>query len=382
MNHHSRPRRGELLTIGLFAVCLRLIIFLAEIFGGHLSLTTYTSKGDTASYIANAAVMTGDRSMASLNSYETRVFPGYPAMIAVVHRLGIPLPMSALLVTWICAGIAAAAAGKVFNDARIGWAMTCLIPHYLINSSLGMSEAPMLAVVCLALLASQRDRLILAGILFGFAGMIRPMACFAVAGLLFALIREGKWKPAVVVLASAVGMFAFEVLLVQLWTGDVMRGMHVYAQHPDAYAGHMLEWPFQSLLTTPRRDGASVGRVIYIWIHVIITLIACGMSADRALRAGRSRPARCGFIRLAGDQHRIRALHRWGLGIPAFSIGSRSRLHRPCFWDAAESAAAQSAVVGDHWSGVGSAGDLRRVRFAVSIDGNDGTSPSATRGGV
>ena len=325
MNHHSRPRRGELLTIALFAVSLRLIIFLAEIFGGHLSVTTYTSKGDTASYLANAAVMTGDRSMASLNSYETRVFPGYPAMIAVVHRLGIPLPMSALLVTWICSGIAAAAAGKVFNDARIGWAMTCLIPHYLINSSLGMSEAPMLAVICLALLASQGDRLFLAGILFGFAGMIRPMACFAVAGLLFALLREGKWKPAVIILSSAVGMFGFEVLLVQLWTGDVMRGVHVYAQHPDAYAGHMLEWPFQSLLTTPKHDGASIGRIVYIWLHVIVTLLACGMSADRALRAGRSRPRDAvSFIWLVGNTG-LRPVHRRGVGFSAFSPVHNSR---------------------------------------------------------
>jgi hypothetical protein len=343
MNHPSRPRRGELLTIALFAIALRLIIFVAEISGGHISLTTYTNKGDTASYIANAQVMTGERSMASLNNYETRVFPGYPAMIAVVHRLGIPLRMSALLVTWICAGIAAAVAGKVFNDARIGWAMTCLIPHYLINSSLGMSEAPMLAIVCLALLASQKDQLVLAGVLFGFAGMIRPMACFALAGLLFALLREGKWKPAVAVLGTAVGMFCFEIAMVQLWTGDAMRGVHVYAQHPDAYAGHMFAWPFQSLLTTPGHDGASVGRIIYIWIHVIITLLACGMSADRALRAGRSRPrdavsfvwlvGNTAFILCIGGVWGFRHFHRFTIpAAPAMFWTLRNLLPRSQRW--------------------------------------------------
>ena len=57
----------------------------------------------------------------------------------------IPLPMAALCVTWISAGIAASSGARAFGDIRVGWALTCLIPHYLINSSLGMSEAPLLA---------------------------------------------------------------------------------------------------------------------------------------------------------------------------------------------------------------------------------------------
>ena len=273
--------------IAVFALSLRVLIFAIAIIRGHLSLAHYTSKGDTASYVANAAVICGERPLASLSEYDLRVFPGYPALIAIVHRLGISLPMSALCVTWICAAIAAAAAGRIFDDARVGWAMTCLIPHYLINSSLGMSEAPLLAAVCLALLASQRDRSILAGILFGFTGIIRPMACFAMAGLLFALIQQRRWRSVWVMTAAAIVTFAVELLLVQHWTSDVFRGVRVYAQNPSAYGGHMFAWPFHSLLTTPRLDGASGGRITYIWIHVTVTLLACGLISDRVIRAGR-----------------------------------------------------------------------------------------------
>jgi hypothetical protein len=280
----ATPRRGELLAIAIFAIALRITVFASAMLRGHLTLDRYTAKGDTASYIANAAAMCGERPLASLTDYDIRVFPGYPALIAIAHRNGIPLPMSALCVTWISAGIAAAVAGRVFADARVGWAMTCLIPHYLINSSLGMSEAPVLAVVCLALLCSQHDRLIPAGILFAFAGMIRPMACFALAGLLFALLRDRQWKSITIVLATTALTFALELGALQRWTGDVLRGIHAYANHPGAYAGHLLAWPFQSLLTTPAIDSASAGRILYTWIHVATTFTACAWIAIRIIR--------------------------------------------------------------------------------------------------
>lgn len=281
MTPRSSPHPGELLLIATFAIALRVAVFAGAMIHGHLSLAQYTAKGDTRSYVANAAVMCGERSWSSLDPYDLRVFPGYPALIAVMHRAGISLPLAALVVTWLSAGIAAAAATKVFDDARVGWAMTCLIPHYLINSSLGMSEAPLLAMVCVALLLLRNDRQVLAGIAFGFAGMIRPMACFALVGGLLALQGRRQWRSGLVLLVTTAVTFAGEVIALQLWTGDALRGIHVYAQHPGAYGGHMFAWPFQSLLTTPARDGARRDRIAYTWIHVVIALLACGIAAWR-----------------------------------------------------------------------------------------------------
>jgi hypothetical protein len=277
----TSPRFGEPLLIAAFAIALRVAVFAVAMIYGHLSLAQYTSKGDTRSYIANAAVMCGERSWSSLDQYDLRVFPGYPALIAVVHRLGISLPLAALVVTWLSAGIAAGTAAMVFDDARVGWAMTCLIPHYLINSSLGMSETPLLAMVCIALLLLRSDRQALAGVAFAFAGMIRPMACFALAGGVLALLGRRQWRRGLILLVSAALTFAGEAIALQLWTGDALRGIRVYAQHPGAYGGHMFAWPFQSLLTTPARDGATSERVAYIWIHVVITVLACGIAAWR-----------------------------------------------------------------------------------------------------
>jgi hypothetical protein len=354
----SAPRRGELLTVALFALALRVFVFTIAMRAGHISLEQYTSKGDTSSYLANAAAMSGERSLASLSDYDLRVFPGYPALIAVVHRLGIPLRASALLVTWISAAVAAAAAGKVFADARVAWAMTCLIPHYLINSSLGMSEAPLLAVVCLALLASQKDQLLLAGVLFGFAGMIRPMACFAMAGLLLALARDRHWRAMAVVVLAATATFALELLVIQKWTGNALHGIHVYANNPAAYGGHLLGWPFQSLLTTPMHDGASAGRIAYIWTHVVVVLIACALIADRAIRTARPNPrdsvscawliGNTAFVLCIGSVWGFRHFPRFTIpAAPALFWALRSVLPRnPRWWGLIAMACGAAAVAG------------------------------------
>jgi hypothetical protein len=356
LNLPAQPRQGELLILAIFAVFLRVIVFASAMHFGHLSIWQYTSKGDTSSYIANAAAMCGERPRTSLSEYDLRVFPGYPSLISIVHLLRISLPVSALCVTWISAGIAAAAAGRVFDDARVGWAMTCLIPHYLINSSLGMSEAPLLAVVCVALLAFKKDRLILCGGLFAFAGMIRPMACFACAGVLFALVTPvlrypqepgaatsdpalgGTSEPAsrtwtnILLLLAAAGLtFAFQVIAFQLWTGDALRGIHVYSQNPGAYGGHLLAWPFHSLLTTAGIDRSSTGRILYIWIHVGVTLTACAMLTYRtAVLPTRDQRDLISFPWLIGNTVFVLCIGSvWGFRhFPRFTIPAAP----PMFW--------------------------------------------------
>jgi hypothetical protein len=378
--HRLTPRPGELLAIAIFAFALRAVIAILALRIGHISLAQYTSKADTTSYIANAAVMCGERSFASLDDYDFRVFPGYPALIAIAHRIGFSLPLSAVLVTWLSAALAAVFAAKAFEDVRIGWAMTCLIPHYLINSSLGMSEAPLLMATCAAVLAWRKDRFVLAGILFAFAGMIRPMACFAFAGVLLAMIMdhriptpspgtagEGDFEcralsslkrtlTLTLTLSRSTGRedrrlafdgiiqfslatvcaFAVEILLYQWWTGDALRGLHVYANHPGAYNGHLLGWPFQSLLTTPGVDHASLGRMIYIWAHVAITLGICVRSIfavfeqrqdDNSLIAGGGSPGlRAVAIEDRGFRPRLSKISRdwvalpWVIGNTAFVL--------------------------------------------------------------
>src|SRR5205814_1928551 len=87
----------------------------------HIPVATYANKGDGASYIAYAKAMCGDAS--SLTEYDRRVFPGYPALIALLHLTGLPVPWAALLLDWLGAGVAVVAAGFALLHFWTGDAM-------------------------------------------------------------------------------------------------------------------------------------------------------------------------------------------------------------------------------------------------------------------
>jgi hypothetical protein len=277
----TAPRRGELIVIAAVAIFLRLAIFLIVTNGMGVAPRAYASKGDGESYVEYARAVSGEKAFASLREYDRRVFPGFPALIALVHvATRLPIAAAGLLVTWVSAGIAAAGAAALSRDRGVGYAMVVLIPHYLINSSLIMSEAPLLAltVAALLLIREERQRAISSGLLFGAAGLVRPMACFAVAGTLLALLVRRQRARAGIVAATSLLVVIAGVVALHFWTGDALQGLRVYRDDPGAYVGRMFMWPFEALLTTPPSDAASIGRVVYIWLHVGVVMVACVVS--------------------------------------------------------------------------------------------------------
>lgn len=273
--HDRRP----VLALFLSAFLLRLAVFLTASHVYHIPLSAYAAKGDGASYLACAKALLGDRS--DLTDYDRRVFPGYPALIALFHLTGLSLPLSALLIDWLSAAVAAAVAYALFPDRRVAWAMLFLLPHYLPNSSLAMSEAPLLAFTLAGLLLTQRNRPLAGGILLGLAGLIRPMACFAVAGALIAAATQRQWRRALIIALSATAVVAAGLLIVHLGTGDALANVRVYRDSPRAYGGALFRPPFYSLLTIPRLEHVSLGFVTYIYAHVLIVLAACAALAHR-----------------------------------------------------------------------------------------------------
>jgi hypothetical protein len=312
-NYRSKsqsPTRCDLIAITIIALFLRVAVFFSASITGHIPLSEYTAKADSASYIAYASAIDGERPFQSMDEYDRRVFPGYAAMIALVHLAKIPLSIAALLVTWFCAAIAASIGAMVFDDRRVGYAIICLIPHYLINSSLAMSEAPMLAVTLFGVLLAIRKQRIAAGILLGLALLIRPMACFAIAGV---MLMELSSAALIGIIATVT--FAGGVLALQLWTGNALQGVHIYANHPGAYGGHMIVWPFESLILTPFREPTSVGRIIYTWIHVAITLVACTLTTITFTKARRPEEENTGE-----PQHQNRLAFPWLVGNTLFVL--------------------------------------------------------------
>jgi hypothetical protein len=271
------PTRKELALIGGSAFLLRLATFLALTAGMGFSLKQYAAAGDGTSYQHYAQAILGNRSQ--WTPYDQRVFPGYPLLIAA-WRLATRMSVtaSALAVVWISAALAAVGSAVLFQDRRIGWAMVMLIPHWPINSSLIMSEAAMLALTTAGLIAGLADMAIPAGLILGMAMLVRPVAVFALAGLLFARWRSGGQRlRALLTAAAALLVVAAGMGLVQHLTGSPWRGIRVYADSPSAYGGHIFAWPFQTLMQTSWCAHPPPARLIYVWAHVLAVLGGCAL---------------------------------------------------------------------------------------------------------
>jgi hypothetical protein len=286
----ARPRASDLLAVFLASLAVRLFALGFALLAFHIPFAEYADKGDGESYQRYAAAICGDPS--ALTEYDTRVFPGYPALIALVHEATrLPFAAAGLAVTLVSAALAASLSAALFADIRIGWAMVALIPHWPVNSSLIMGEAPLLALIVGGLLLGlvgpvdklRTWRTLAAGVLLGIAGLVRPVACFAVLGLMLADLRQRRFARAASTGALAAAVVGIGLFLLHRAFGDALHGVRVYASSTHAYGGQIFRWPFESLVTVPLRSQVDPGRVMYIYLHVVLTLVACARLARRAL---------------------------------------------------------------------------------------------------
>jgi hypothetical protein len=185
-----------------------------------------------------------------------RVFIGYPALIASVAWLGVPMHLAALGLNWVAAAISATLTATLLRDRRLGWAMATLTPSYLAYSTMAMREATLLALTLAGLVIARRHRHVLGGVVLAAAVLVRPMACFAVLGALFQKSRE-NWRSARTVAIAATSATCLGLLLYHRWSGKALQNIQIYASDKRAYAGQLFTWPFASLITTPLRTGVA-----------------------------------------------------------------------------------------------------------------------------
>jgi hypothetical protein len=284
------PSARELLVIGISAFLLRVVVFASITLGFHVPFQTYVNAADGLSYQHYAQTILGDRSQ--LTAYDTRVFPGYPLLIAVCHEMTrLAIAQAALAITWTCAALAAVLSAILFQDRRVGWAMVMLIPHWPINSSLAMSEAGMLAFALAGLVFGFREYAAAAGGALGFAVLLRPAAAFPLAAFLIVRWLTDQRRQAIVTALVSAIVVGAGLLFVKSLTGDALHSVKVYSDSPSAYAGPIFTWPFEALIETPIRAHASLPRVVYIWAHVILVLTACAMLAAKWKSSGLDRLA-------------------------------------------------------------------------------------------
>src|SRR5690348_6178894 len=170
----------ELFLMALAAILLRAALFVIGTRIHGWTLNDFVNLRDGSSYIHLSQAFRGDRG--ALDLFDRRVFPGYPALIALVTSVGLSAPVAALALAWLSTAATAVFTALLYHDRRMGWAIVMLTPSYLMYTTVVMSEAVLLAFTVGGLMLFYRRRAAAGGVLLGFAGLVRPMACFAVLG--------------------------------------------------------------------------------------------------------------------------------------------------------------------------------------------------------
>jgi hypothetical protein len=277
------PTASRLTAVAATAVLLRVLLFVVASHLGGWTIDSFASLRDGPSYMHIAAAILGDSSQ--VTAYDRRVFLGYPTIIAAVSVLGIPIPIAALMINWVCAGATAVLSAVLFRDMRVGWAVALFPPSYLTYSTLVMNESSLLAFSVGGLVLARKGRPVSGGLLLGFAGLVRPVACFAVLGMMTERLARKRQRDALLVGAVSALVVLSGYLILQSRSGNALVGVQTYVSDERAFGGQPFALPFQSLLLTPVRHSVPLWKVAYAWSYVALTIAGC-ILAVREVRGG------------------------------------------------------------------------------------------------
>lgn len=317
MKRHStmtvRYRPGATDCVGIFvlAVAMRVALYTIVAWVDEISFNRFVEYIDGRHYLDYARAWLG--ALDVLDSYEQRLFPGYPGLMALLHFAGAPLHAAAVLPNWFAAGGIAVLSAALFADRRIGYAMAVITPSFLINSALVSAEPWCLLLGLAGLWFGRRNSIVASGIAFGLAGLMRPMACFILAGYVAMAIHRGRWSHALLCTAIAAIVVIAGMGMVAARFGSPFMSLSGYSHQKaygnEAYGDRFFTWPFESLVMTPSRqrdehrdkpDGkikpVPTWKIAFVWAHVVPVILGCGFALARWFRA---RPRRERLIAIA-----------------------------------------------------------------------------------
>lgn len=295
-----RPTDGRTRAWNLFAaaVAVRVALLALPFAVRDTTWEHFLGLSDAGAYRDLARVLQGSAAPDTLGFYASRVFPGWPALVAVAALL-VPLDAAMVALSLACAGLLPVLCWRMTGCAAAAWLLVFAPPAWLLASTHPIAEPAFLLASLAALAAAQRSRWLGAGLLAGAACVIKPYGCFVVAGLLAATLVAGPraWsRPLQVLAAAAVLPAALLVLNVRLF-GDPLHQFHVYgaalsalnlpadvAAKLHAPHGH---WgvPFRALIETPLVVGAPAWKTLYIFAHVPVLAVLVLRGLRRARRA-------------------------------------------------------------------------------------------------
>jgi hypothetical protein len=210
-------------------------------------------------------------------------FPGYPALVRLVHyATTMSYETSALTVSWLAGAVAAVLVcvlGNRLYDRRTGIALTVLFCAQPMSLALSMaySEALFAAFVAGMLVAAHRQAWLVAGLLGLAAALTRPTgaaAAIALAVAAFLALRDGKgpkWRP---VLAAVVALAGVPVYL--WWVGARVGSLGAWFDIQTAGWGTTFDFGLSTwrFLVDSFRTGEGWIQVSIAWLLLAVVALA------------------------------------------------------------------------------------------------------------
>jgi len=193
---------------------------------------------------------------------------------------GLPAWFGGIAIGILAGALVSGLTAILCQELRVGWMLAVFPPIFLV-CSVGPTTEPLLLALCLFAFLVGRNAglvcLVMAGLAFGCAGTVRPVACFAVLGFIcHELMHRRVWQP-IVIGTIAACVVALAMLIVHRLTGDALYGIRYYAESDASYRGDLITWPFKSLIFTPYYEPVSRFKLVYVWIHVVAVFSAVGV---------------------------------------------------------------------------------------------------------
>jgi len=163
--------------------------------------------------------------------YNVAFFPGLPSIMWFGESIGIPAVLTGLIVSFISGYFAALAVGRLTTFAG-GTALWGVVAWVLAPTAVfitaAYTESLFAAFAFWAWVYAVERSWVLAGVLAGLAGLVRPNGVFLAAGLVVLFLVAGTWKTSwvewlrgsalLLPLVSAFGYFAYLRAITGSWT--------------------------------------------------------------------------------------------------------------------------------------------------------------------
>lgn len=285
--HDRNQLKAQLLKIALFAILVRVVLLFTAVAINHATVQATISKIDGAHYLLYSKVLSGETTFAELDSRVqgedpqpvSRLFPGYPALVAAFHSLtGIESHWAGFIINCLASALAAVLAALFYSDPRIGMAMGCFTPGYVYVSIMVMNEPVILACSMAVLyLVIKCKSALLGGAVLGLSAFVRPAsAAFTGLALLFSIDRQ-NFK---VRLASFAVAALVAIPIACLAWENIGRSLVGYKVSD----GQLLGWPFQAIIMSPIIYKTSLWKIVHVWLNVVFSVGACYLLAREWLR--------------------------------------------------------------------------------------------------